>query len=320
MKVETEAVATTVSLARPRGHERVVERLESAASALARHGGAPLAHALIFAGADGVGKYRTALWWARRLKCRASCEEEPSCPDCLRIRAGSHGDVRTLEPGGKGNEIGIEDVRHLIHSMSLKAVSPGPRIGILRDADRLSLDAQGAMLKLLEEPPGLAALVLVTRNPAALLPTVRSRCQTLRFGLLDREALRAILNEHGVEAALAEKALDWARGSAGRAVGLTQERIDARGALLEAFERFRAGGSPGDMLTQLLDAQDGTETALTTLFENLLARVEEALRNGEDHRDLLTSTVRVYQALDALGRRANPRLVVRDMLFDLGES
>jgi DNA polymerase-3 subunit delta' len=197
-------------------------------------------HAVLFAGPGGVGKYPAALWWARLLKCADRAECDPPCPDCRRIGAGSHPDVAVLAPAEPGKAIGIDEVRELIRLMSLKCVGRGPRIAIVREAHELTHEAQSAFLKLLEEPPGSAVIVLVTENPAGLLQTVRSRCQTLRFGGVPVDDIARVLVAAGRDPDAARRAAELAMGSVGRAFMLTPELIEDRDQLIAALRRCAA--------------------------------------------------------------------------------
>jgi len=100
-------------------------------------------------------------------------------------------------------------------------------MAIVDDADRLSLAAQNALLKTLEEPPGQALMVLVTAAPGALLPTVRSRCQRVLFQPLSEVEVRAILVAGGVTADQAAALAAAADGSPGRALALRETWRDA---------------------------------------------------------------------------------------------
>ncbi|RMD82893.1 MAG: hypothetical protein D6815_07995, partial [Candidatus Dadabacteria bacterium] len=187
------------AIVRPLGHEHALALLER----LAGQAHARLPHALVFAGPAGVGKFHTALWWAARLKCEAAaaCGQ---CRDCRQIARGVHPDLIVVEREPGRHEIRIAQItprpkeeppQHppLVPALALKTVRPGPRVAIIRDAELLSFEAQSAMLKVLEEPPGWATIVLVTANPGKLLPTIRSRYQTVRVGPLGEETVAAIL-------------------------------------------------------------------------------------------------------------------------------
>jgi DNA polymerase-3 subunit delta' len=306
---------------RPIGHADVVARLEAAAEAVAEGRPHPLAHALVFVGPPGVGKYTTALWWAARLKCGAQppCSDG-ACRDCRQVRAGTHPDVTLLVPAEPGASIPIEAVRGLIHAMSLRPVRPGPRIAVVRDAQALTPHAQSAMLKLLEEPPGFAVLVLVTDNASAMLPTIRSRCQMLRFGALDPAEIRIVLESHGWDAEAAARAADAARGSAGRALERTPEWIEDRDTLTGAVQALgaRERNDLEVLVADLVERRKAGRPAVETLLEWQLGNVEASIAQAGDGGDpaaLLRDAERTAWALGALDRNGNPKLVLRELLL-----
>jgi len=338
---DADLTATGNVLERPVGHDTVVARLERLAaipSGPAAGPGAGVPHAALLVGPAGVGKYRTALWWAARLKCERAAGTicDPACPSCLQIAAGSHPDLRTLEPLEEGKQIGIDPVRHLIQSMSLKPLRPGPRVAIVREAHLLGVHAQSAMLKLLEEPPGLAVIVLVTDNLAALLPTIRSRCQTFRFGPLENDAVESLLLEHGREPAAARQAAALARGSAGRALACSAEQIEDRDELVLGFERLRTGEAQAvePLTAELVERRKKGRGGLDTLYEWGMKKVEASLGYGgheesgtlaailhdlsaDDTRALLEHARRIHFTIGALDQNANARLAIRDLLLSI---
>ncbi len=121
------------------------------------------------------------------------------CRDCRKLREGIHPDVIYLsrpedDKGRKKREIGVEQIRALARDALVLPNEARCKVYIIDEADRMNLPAQNAALKLLEEPPGGVIFLLCVQNPAALLPTVRSRCAQLsctaeaRAG--DEESLR----------------------------------------------------------------------------------------------------------------------------------
>jgi DNA polymerase-3 subunit delta' len=220
--------------------------------------------------------------------------------------------------------------------MTLKCVGRGPRIAIVRDAHELTHEAQSAFLKLLEEPPGTAVIVLVTENPAGLLQTVRSRCQTLRFGAVATDEIANLLIAAGRDADGARRAAELAMGSVGRAFTLTPELIEDRDQLIMAIEALR-GADPAEVdlqTTALVERTKQGRAGLEDLFQWTMQRIEAALApeagvestsstgsRGEtatpDALRLLERAERIRWTLDALDRNANAKLVIRDLLLDL---
>lgn len=334
-------------LERPRGQDAVMARLESLAERSRgleatsvgdspASGGVP--HAVLFVGPAAVGKHAAALWWARLFKCEHGARCAPPCVDCKRIAAGSHPDVLSLVPEAPGKAIGIDLVRDLIRMMSLMRMSAGPRIAIVRDAHRLTMEAQSALLKLLEEPPGAALIVLVTENPASLLATVRSRCQAFRFGAVPAEIVTAILVERGVDRATAERAATLSFGSVGKALALTPEVVADRDDLIHSVESLRSG-DPADLellVASLVERRKQEKAGLDEVLQWTLLRIEAAHGHPPDSESeklapilaattesdvprLLERAERVQWTLEALDRNANAKLAIRDLLLGVGE-
>lgn len=201
-------------------HRPVVERLQAAFD------GNRLAHALLFTGPEGIGKALAAKTLAGHLLCldrtRPGCGD---CEGCRQVAAGSHADLSLLALAEGKKEIGVDVVRQLKRSLGIKATSGRCRIAIVDDADRLSIAAQNALLKTLEEPPPRALILLVTASPGALASTVRSRCQRVLFRPLGRDEVAAILEQrHGLPRDESLELAATADGSPGKALRLRDVR------------------------------------------------------------------------------------------------
>lgn len=225
----------------PIGHEDVRAHLRDATQQNR------LAHALLFTGPTGVGKSQVALELAARLLCEhqqdAPCGE---CGACVQVGAGTHPDlVRVGLLSGK-KEISVDAVRQLKRAMQMRAISGTRRIGMIDDADRLSLAAQNALLKTLEEPPHGALLILITASVPALLPTVRSRCRLQLFQPLPPAHVAAVLSSAaGLDTSEVEALAPHAHGSPGYALTLralaTSEDAQALSQLLAELDLDRYG-------------------------------------------------------------------------------
>ncbi len=158
-----------------------------------------IGHAYLFSGDDGIGKRLMALRFAQAL----SCETPPASPQpdscgqcraCRQIDSGAYPDLLLIEPDQdkdpeqdkavtqKANpQIKIDQVREIERHVIYRPLLSARKICIIDDADRLTANAANAFLKTLEDPPDHSLFILVTSRPLRLLPTVRSRCLTLRF-------------------------------------------------------------------------------------------------------------------------------------------
>jgi len=139
-------------------------------------------HAYLFSGPKSVGKTSTALAFAAALNCLSRTPEGDSCglcPSCLRIAAGSDADVLVIRPDG--NQTKIDQMQEMIRELTFAPLSGRYKICIIEQADTLNSSSENSILKILEEPPHYAVLILLSRNPNSLLPTIRSRCRSIRF-------------------------------------------------------------------------------------------------------------------------------------------
>jgi DNA polymerase-3 subunit delta' len=157
-----------------------------------------LGHAYLLCGREGLGKFAFATSFARGLLC----EERPSdgqacgsCRGCLLNASGNHPDLKLITPEEDRKSIVIDQVRELIEFFTLKSHYHGRKIGIVYPADTMNTASANALLKILEEPPATALLILVASRPALLPATIHSRCQRLNFALPSWEVRERWLRE-----------------------------------------------------------------------------------------------------------------------------
>lgn len=137
-----------------------------------------VAHAYLFVGPTGSGK----LTAAHALACTLFCDDAGcgACSTCHRIRNGTHPDVSILRPAGAATYM-VEQVREVIHDVHLKPVQASHKVYVFEEAERFNAESANAFLKTLEEPPNDVVIVLLTRSYDAVIPTIASRCQVVRF-------------------------------------------------------------------------------------------------------------------------------------------
>src|SRR6478609_8131252 len=210
---------------------------------------------LIFSGPDGVGKRTTAVALAQALNCERpepwGDVDDPgltacgTCSSCRRVARGVHADVLRLEPGDTG-AIKVDQVREAIDRAAYRPFEGKRRVVIIDSADALLPEAQNALLKTLEEPPPASMFVLVTSRPDVLLPTVRSRCQRLRFGRLEPGEVAAVLSrDHGYAESEARAAASASDGSVASALaGGSEDFAEARDAAASLLERVASSSDP----------------------------------------------------------------------------
>lgn len=238
-----------------------------------------IVHALLFAGPRGSGKRTMAKLFARAMLCTGR-EPRPCgvCPACKRVLAGSHPDVRTLRPEKK--TIGVDEIRDLIDYLALKPYEGGRHIAIIEQADKMTPPAQNALLKTLENPDGAAMFFLIAEDTGGLLPTIRSRCQTVRFKDLSVEDCAGVLVRRGIAPERAAALAGMAQGSVGRALELdADERFAAlRGRVLQSLEALGDAASVS-RAAALLEDDKGAEGDILDIME-LWARDRMAVQAG----------------------------------------
>ncbi len=149
-----------------------------------------LGHAYLLCGREGLGKFAFAEHFARGLLCERRPPDGQACGECrgcLLTTSGNHPDLKLLTLEEERKSIVIDQVRELIEFFTLKAHYHGRKIGIVYPADTMNNAAANALLKILEEPPASALLLLVASRPALLPATIHSRCQRLNFELPEWE-------------------------------------------------------------------------------------------------------------------------------------
>ena len=246
--------------------------------------------ALLFTGEEGLGKKLFAVELARAFNCRSRRGVQACgvCPACVRIghfhlppsderddhkkvARSEHPDVGMVVPYNRN--ILIDAIRDLERECNFRPVEGNARVYLIDNADSLNEPASNALLKTLEEAPPTTHLILITSRPAILLPTIRSRCQTVRFAPLAVEELESHLVENreraGEEARLAAH---LAAGRPGVALGLNLDKYRARrDAMLAVIEALASGN---DRVRLLRAAEEMGDTKNKDEYEPRLDALE----------------------------------------------
>lgn len=263
-------------------------------------------HAWLITGPKGIGKRRFAQWAAQALLAGED-GRSGSAPGIEATRslleAGSHPDHRILEPPeeGKGSATGsiiVEQIRELADFLhSYPAIAPW-RTLIVDSIDDMNINAANAFLKELEEPREQTVYLLVSHSPARLLPTIRSRCRTLRLFPMSEEDTRSVLlaEEPDLSTAELDALVRVADGAPGMAIDLAGADLNG---LESALDRLAAGSNAADFARSLQSrAAMPKFQALLTLVPRRLA---QAARISADPR-----LIDLYSQAENLSKEAIP--------------
>jgi DNA polymerase-3 subunit delta' len=297
-----------------------------------------VSHALLFYGADGIGKRTTALVFAKTLNCeRGGTDACDACASCRKIGSGNHPDVLLIEPDGQF--IKVADIREMQDRIRFRPLEGNRRVVIVDDAERMNITSANSLLKTLEEPSPTNVFILVSSRPHMLPVTILSRCHRLRFNPVQRDVIAAFLErERSIDPAGALILASSAGGSIGRALTLqkgdylalrdgilarvSKGVLDPLGCLALAGE---LSGEKGD----ILDALDVLKTWYRDLLVYRETGREDALINrdraadigrlskGLDAETLLRGVRAIQNAASAIERNANKQLTLETMVFTL---
>jgi DNA polymerase-3 subunit delta' len=252
---------------------------------------------LLFTGEEGIGKKLFALELAKAMNCRSrvgveACDE---CSSCKRISGSTfppfgnadddkermiwseHADLAMVRPYKQ--IIRVKPMRELEREANFRPFEGAARIFIVEDAEYMNDQASNALLKTLEEPPVTSHLILTTTNPTALLATIRSRCQIIRFAPIAAAEIEQLLikteNMTAEDAALLART---SRGSIGRALSVDID--DYRGRRQSMLTVLKVLTLTGDRVQLLRSSEELAAAKDRGDYEQTLDVLESLIRDA----------------------------------------
>ena len=196
------------------GQEQIVDHLENAIAS------GKISHAYIINGERSSGKEFIANVFAMALQCESTGQEKPcnECHSCKQALSGNHPDIIRVTHE-KPATIGVEDIRTGVNDdIIIKPYSSDWKIYIISEAEKMTVQAQNALLKTLEEPPAYAVIILLTSNIDSMLSTILSRCVVLNMKPVKDEQIKSFLmKEMEIPDYKADVCVAFARGNVGKA-------------------------------------------------------------------------------------------------------
>lgn len=239
-------------------HKSVWDRLQSRRK--------QLPHSLLFVGQKGLGKFELAKQFAAGLLCEVPQDHGIACGKCLACNwfgQGNHPDFRLLQPDALNAEVVAEDgkkklsqqitidqVRGLDEFLNIGTHRGGLRIVIVNPTESMNRNTANALLKTLEEPAANTLFLLVSSEPARLLPTIRSRCQTVPIPLPNPKLAANILSESGVA-----DAARWLALAGGSPVLALEYSKSGTAGWLELLIKCLSEGKSGDPLCSAAEVE-----------------------------------------------------------------
>lgn len=198
------------------GQKQIVDHFQNALES------GKISHAYIINGERSSGKEFIAKIFAMALQCEQEGTEPCNeCHSCKQALSGNHPDIIKVTHE-KPATVGVEDIRNGVNNdVAIKPYSSKWKIYIINEAEKMTVQAQNALLKTLEEPPAYAVILLLTSNPEALLSTIQSRCVVLNMKPVSDDIVKDyLMRELHIPDYKADVCTAFARGNLGKAKAL----------------------------------------------------------------------------------------------------
>lgn len=253
-----------------------------------------LPHALLIVGDEGTGKMTMAKEIAAALNCENKGSASAplpcgSCNTCRRIRENGFLDVKIISKASERATFGIEEIRAMIADMMLSATESDFKVYIFKDTHLMTVQAQNALLKILEEPPEGGVMILLANEADKILTTIKSRVQSLTMQRFDAKETDAFITASIKNAALIKSrdpigysaAIAASDGSLGKAISLVD--TESISECKEGFEKIRSiisllekKSSYADVKAKIL-ALPSSRTELSLILENITVALSELI-------------------------------------------
>ena len=263
-----------------------------------------VSHAYLFSGADGIGRKTFATYFAYHLMCHDNINYPcGSCESCILNESGTNPDIiRVVKPDDK-NLIGVDEIRDMQDFISTAPGHSRYKVIIIEQAEKLSVQAQNALLKTLEEPPHYVVIILISSNDFQLLETVRSRTVKVEFRRYNnKEIIKAFKEKYPSKDIDDEILCEYSDGIIGRAFSMADS---------DEYKKMSES-----VFCSLEHLSDGKGKSLCE-FENLLA---ENAKNKEMFFYVLLSVLRDIMMAGRYGKTAAIQNVqIADKIYNISD-
>jgi DNA polymerase-3 subunit delta' len=196
-----------------------------------------VAHACIIIGPDGIGKSILAMHMAAALLCTGSNKPCGKCNSCSKAEKNIHPDIKVIASSKRS--IGIDEVRDFIEEMYMKPYEGTRKVFIIKGAGTMTVQAQNAILKTLEEPPSDCVIIMLSESTEGLLDTILSRCQIIKLNRVSLDCIKDYLLEKGIDREKADMASRLSDGIIGNALKYCDDSfLKFRGELIDTAKKM----------------------------------------------------------------------------------
>lgn len=263
-------------------------------------------HAYMFVGIDGIGK----LLFAKELAYKWLCNEEKrpcgTCKSCIQFKGNNNADFKIIEP--EESSIKVDQIREMIKKVYEKPIESSRKVYIINDADKMTVSAQNALLKVLEEPPAYVIIILVGSNEHLFLNTIKSRCIKITFKQLEKSELKEYFENNNIK--INEKYLELYEGSIGKAQkleGLEDNYIELEELMLDI-----------NNLGKLEIVKKGIAIITKDNIEEMLNYMNILLfRLGKNDTKYLDMILRVNKAIKQYKSNCNVEMLLDNLFLDI---
>ena len=253
------------------GHERQINILKKSIDS------DKVSHSYLFEGSQGLGKRKVAQAFSKALLCKNNGEKPCNeCSSCIKFDTGNHPDFKMLSPIKA--LISKKEIEDLIRSTSILPFESHRKVYIIDEAQNIILNSQNTLLKTLEEPPDYIVIIIITSNVNRLIPTIISRCQNIKFNLIEEGKIIDLLKkEYKIGEDRAKIIGSFANGSIGKALDLleTDDFFEKRDAIINLINQIIKGNkikifTASDLLNKNKDTIEETLDIFIYWFRDLL--------------------------------------------------
>lgn len=292
-----------------------------------------VSHFYLISGPAGSGKRTLTRLLAAASVCTGAEKPCLACPHCRKVMAGTHPDFITIDDPEK-KHVPIDLIRQARADIYIQPNEADRKIYCIPRAQDMRMEAQNALLKILEEPPPYGVFILLTDNAEKLLPTVRSRCTELALSALPEQLLRPALEKACPQATPQQitGAIGRSGGYLGQAIAILEESEDASENTLRFLKAYESA-DPVALLQVLVPMEKWKRDALAEELEGWLLCITNALtaRNGvtatqpmaaevaaaRTARDLMYAAKTLQKAIDYTKRNISPGAVCGYLAWEL---